>query len=139
MKVSRLLVHFKIVEKKFLDDSEKPERVYEKSLYAIRAEIVELYTEIYYYQMRFIRHYSRHKPAQIVRGALGSADWKASLSTIEKKGEEISNKLSRMDIQRLRDVFNLLESDLRSMNEGMGKLLGAETVRGSQISLRKSN
>lgn len=113
-----------MVEEDFLNPSRTGEdEASHESMLALRSLQVELYTNVYRYQIQIIQQYSRHRATRFLNDVCGSSAWKTSLSSIQDLETQIDKVTKYAGQRKLEEQMKLLEDTVKHHSEQQEAIL----------------
>lgn len=85
-------------------------------------KLVDIYSSVYRYQIRFVLQYTGSGPRQFIRNLGGIDDWAGMLKAIETGGEEIDKAIENMANGRIWDRLQTVDKRLEDLNEGQKRV-----------------
>ncbi|KAL2170702.1 hypothetical protein VTG60DRAFT_4544 [Thermothelomyces hinnuleus] len=99
-KIVFLLVRYRHIQENFLSPEfrEKSQSKNTRQLLSsIRTKLVNIYAQVYLYEIRFLLQYSRGKVHRLSRNAVAVDGWKDMLATIESTSHEVDQGLQNLE------------------------------------------
>ncbi|RFU28422.1 hypothetical protein B7463_g7900, partial [Scytalidium lignicola] len=139
-KIAFLLIRYKLMEDEFLllesNNSKLPDG-YQNLVSSITPKIINIYFQVYRYQIRIVLQYVRGKPHRLLRNLFKADDWKEMLKKIEAEDQEIgiavTALLNNKTLQIWKSVDNLLGSTEAIKQLQETTLSEVETIHENQL------
>ncbi|SPO07206.1 uncharacterized protein DNG_09900 [Cephalotrichum gorgonifer] len=123
-KITFLLIRLRLVEGECLSPSSwgriKPE--YRQLAQAAEEKLVDIYSGVYRYQIRFVLQYSRRALNRLVRNLWGADDWAGMLKSIEVMGKEFDGAIRKMTDGQIMDGLQRVDMRLEGLKEDLKRI-----------------
>ncbi|KAL2150432.1 hypothetical protein VTH82DRAFT_6995 [Thermothelomyces myriococcoides] len=112
-----LLVRYQHVQKDFLSQFRYRSQSKEthRLLWTIRAKLVNIYVQVYLYEIRFILQYSKGKAHRLLRNAVAADGWSDMLAVIKSTSQEVDQALQDLDSSIVLKSLGIVKDQLNEL------------------------